>query len=167
MKFENVISIKGAKKNPDSFIEKFAYVKLSPKKDKGTNGIYISPKAIAFMGMDTTFKRVVFVRNYQIGDIVSGTLENVLYPTNEDKVKIDKVYKSAKLNLNTRVATSNDIYNAICEAYNLDNKVDNYLIVENSGCEDGDSYKLTVYSKPQFNEGKDVSVEFVPEEENL
>lgn len=143
---------------PETFMEGLPAFTVNAKKEKGTNGITFNQEAMDLLGLyqvaetGETINRVILVP-YVFQD---GKEELVMDATHLPVIKAGKNFNAFKVNQNTRVATSNGIYNDLVKHFKLDTRVSSTFILEGK---EG-TFIMTPYqpASVHFNEGVDVVI---------
>jgi len=160
LNINNIVSRRKSNKDiattPESFMEGLPAFTVNTKKEKGTNGITFNQEAMDLLGLyqltetGDTIDRVILVP-YTFED---GKEELVMDATHLPVLKAGKNFNAFKVNQNTRVATSNGIYNELVKHFKLDTRVASTFILEGK---EG-TFIMTPYQPAgnHFDEGNDI-----------
>jgi hypothetical protein len=160
LNINNIVSRRKSNKDiattPESFMEGLPAFTVNTKKEKGTNGITFNQEAMDLLGLyqlteaGETIDRVILVP-YTFED---GKEELVMDATHLPVLKAGKNFNAFKVNQNTRVATSNGIYNELVKHFKLDTRVASTFILEGK---EG-TFIMTPYQPAgnHFDEGSDI-----------
>jgi hypothetical protein len=160
LNINNIVSRRKSNKDiattPESFMEGLPAFTVNPKKEKGINGITFNQEAMDLLGLyqltkdNEVIDRVILVP-YTFSD---DSEELVIDATHMPVIKAGKNFKAFTVNQNTRVASSNGIYNELVKHYKLDSRVASTFILEGK---EG-TFIMTPYQPAgnHFDEGNDI-----------
>jgi len=137
-------------------------IRLNPIKDVGNCIMKLNRKALEFLGASETKNRLILFTEFDISQQdEDSNVQSVLGVVADDKVKLDKFYKSCEIGKNTRTVISKNIYTHIIEQFGLNDKVTNYVSLHETGSHTGGAmtFKLiTEEVEPEFNKGENVEI---------